>query len=196
MKIWASDHVFDHPWETVVNAAFRKYPNPINRAVTAIDVVSQDVDKGVIKSERLLQSQFQIPSWATKLTGFSGLQYSHEYTTIDPQNRLMTLATRNLNGISFMRVDERLTYTPDPSDPEKTILKQEASVSVNLPAFTDYCERTFMSVYQTNALKGRSGVEWVIDYLKNEYNAITNKVTSEVQELSDKVMNRFSTHPH
>jgi hypothetical protein len=104
----------------------------MNRAVTAIDVVSQDVDKGVIKSERLLQSQFSIPSWATKLTGFAGVQYSHEYTEIDPNKRVMTLATRNvsyyrfalsvcfqLNGISFMRVDERLTYTPDPTDSRK-----------------------------------------------------------------------------
>jgi hypothetical protein len=196
MKIWTSDHVFDHPWETVVHAAFRKYPNPMNRAVTAIDVVSQDVEKGVIKSERLLQSQFSIPSWATKLTGFSGVQYSHEYTEIDPSKRLMTLATRNLNGISFLRVDERLTYVPDPADSQKTILKQEASVSINLPAFTDYCERAFLSVYQTNALKGRTGVEWVIESLKREYNEISSKVSSEVHDLSDKVMSHFSSHPH
>jgi len=108
----------------------------------------------------------------------------------------MTLATRNLNGISFMRVDERLTYTPDPTDSQKTILKQEASVSISLPAFTDYCERSFMNVYQTNALKGRSGVEWVIESLKQEFNELTSKVSSEVSELSDKVMSRFSTHPH
>ncbi|KAI6182432.1 PRELI/MSF1 domain-containing protein [Aphelenchoides bicaudatus] len=32
----------------------------------------------------------------------------------------------HLNAISFLRVDERLTYTPDPADPQRTILKQEA----------------------------------------------------------------------
>lgn len=85
MKIWTSDHVFEwvpsifnvtrflswlrHPWETVVHAAFRKYPNPMNKAITAIDVVRQDVDKGVIKSERLLESRFHIPSWVTKVGG-------------------------------------------------------------------------------------------------------------------------------
>lgn len=47
----------------------RKYPNPQNKAITAIDVVRQDVEKGVIKSELLLQSQFHIPSWATKVCG-------------------------------------------------------------------------------------------------------------------------------
>jgi hypothetical protein len=89
------------------------------------------------------------------------------------------------------------------------VLKQEASVSVNLPAFTDYCEKAFMSVYQTNALKvriartllmfiyfqGRSGVEWVIDHLKREYNEFSNKVSSEVAEMTDKVMSHFS-HSH
>jgi len=191
MKIWASDHVFEHPWETVVHAAFRKYPNPMNKAITAIDVVRQDVDKGVIKSERLLQSKFQIPSWVTKLTGFAGQQYSHEYTEIDPASRSMTLTTRNLNATSFLRVDERLTYTPDPSDPQRTILKQEASVSVNLPTFTGYCESAFMNVYQSNALKGRTGVEWVIESLKKEYNEISSRVTSEMHDFSNKMASHF-----
>ena len=194
MKIWTSDHVFDHPWETVVHAAFRKYPNPMNKAITAIDVVRQDVDKGVIKSERLLQSRFHIPSWVTSLTGFSGQQYSHEYTEIDPANRSMTLSTRNLNAISFLRVDERLTYSPDPADPQRTILKQEASVSVNLPTFKSYCESAFMNIYQTNALKGRSGVEWVIESLKREYNEISSKVSTEMQDLPNKFMSHFSAH--
>ncbi|CAH1644913.1 unnamed protein product [Spodoptera littoralis] len=29
MKIWTSEHTFNHPWETVAQAAWRKYPNPI-----------------------------------------------------------------------------------------------------------------------------------------------------------------------
>ncbi|KAI6203440.1 PRELI/MSF1 domain-containing protein [Aphelenchoides besseyi] len=190
MKIWTSEHTFDHPWTTVVNAAFRKYPNPMNGAIKGIDVVDQNIDAGVLKTERVLQSHFHIPSWATKLTGFSGTQFSREYTEIDPANRVMTLSTRNLNGMNFMRVDERLTYTPDPSNPSRTVLKQEASVVVNLPAFTDYCEKAFINVYQTNALKGRSGVEWVIDQLKREYNTVTNKVSTEVHEMMNHLKSR------
>jgi hypothetical protein len=176
MKIWTSDHVFDHPWETVVHAAFRKYPNPMNKAITAIDVVRQEVDEGVIKSERLLQSKFHIPSWVSSLTGFKGTQCSFEYTEIDPANRSMTLTTRNLNAISFLRVDERLTYTPDPADPQRTILKQEASVAVNLPTFTSHCESAFLNAYQRTALMGRSGMEWVIDHLKKEYSDVSPTV--------------------
>ena len=43
----------------------------MNGAVTGIDVVRQEVDDGVLKSERLLQSHFHIPSWVTKVSYFS-----------------------------------------------------------------------------------------------------------------------------
>jgi len=187
MRIWSSDHVFEHPWHTVVNAAYRKYPNPMNAAITATDIVEQKLDAGVLKTEKILQSHFHVPQWATKLTGFSGTQYSHEYTEIDPARRSMVLVTRNLNCIRFLRVDERLKYIPHPEDSRKTLLMQEASVSVNLPVLTDYCEKTFLSVYSNNALTGRKGVEWVIDHLKREYNELSTRVSTEVRELSSKL---------
>ena len=186
MKVWTSDHTFNHPWHTVVNAALRKYPNPENKAVTGIDVVQQKLENGVLKSERVLQSHFSIPAWASRLTGFNGTQYSYEFTEIDPARQRMTLATRNLNGCSFLRLDERLTYIPHPENPEQTLLRQEAAVVVSLPAFTDYCEKAFLSTYQSNAFKGRLGIEWVIGQLKKEYNQIASKIgsASEMQWIS------------
>jgi len=199
MKVWTSEHVYDHPWHTVVNAAYRKYPNPFNLSVTAVDVVQQNIDQGILKTERIMQSQFFVPSWAAKLTGFSGQQYSREYTEIDPISRRMVLFTRNLNCSGFLRVDERLVYKPHESDREKTVLKQEMSVEVDLPAFTGYCEQSFLNSYQSNAEKGRKGMEWVIDQMKlgaREYAGITSKVSSEVHDLSDKLLsctNAFSS---
>jgi hypothetical protein len=183
MRFWTSEHVFDHTWDTVVNAQMHKYPNPLNNHISGIDVVRQELSDGVLKSERLLQSHFHIPPWVTKLTGFSGTQYSQELSVIDPSNKEMVLTTRNLNAASFLRVDEVLIYSPDPSNPKKTILKQEATVNVNLPAFTDYCEKTFLNTYQTNALKGRKGLEYVIDHIKREYVEISAKVSAEMQDF-------------
>ncbi|KAI6233055.1 Protein slowmo [Aphelenchoides fujianensis] len=165
MKIWTSEHIFDHPWNTVVNAAYRKYPNPMNGAITGIDVVKQDIDRGVLKTERL--------------TGFSGTQFSHEYTEIDPLKKSMTLTTRNLNGVNFLRGGR----TPHVHARSFERVPQEASVVVNLPVFTDRCEKAFINVYQTNALKGRSGIDWVIDSIKREYTAFENKVTAEVHDF-------------
>lgn len=186
MKIWTSEHIFDHSWDAVVNAAWRKYPNPMNTAITGIDVVKQELlEDGILRSERIIQSHFSIPSWVTKLTGFSGTQYSHEVTDINPSKKCMTLVTRNLNGSSFLRVDEKLTYTPDPTNRNRTILKQEAAVTVNLPAFTDYCENSFLNTYSSNALKGPKGIEWVIDQIKREYTGFSSKVSIGVQDNTD-----------
>ncbi|VDK60989.1 unnamed protein product [Anisakis simplex] len=181
---------FSHPWNTVVSAAWRKYPNPMNRAVTGIDVLKQEVrDNHSIRSERIIQSRFSIPSWAAKLTGFSGTQYSYEISEVDPAKQTLTLTTRNLNGSSFLKVDEKLTYAPDPENSQRTILRQEAAVTVSLPAFTDYCEKTFLNVYECNADKGRKGIEWVI----GQYSELSSKVTSGVQDISGNMLGTWNT---
>ncbi|VDM56936.1 unnamed protein product [Angiostrongylus costaricensis] len=95
MKIWNSKHVFDHNLETVFTAAWREYPNSMNQGVTGIDVLRQTLYAGKIMSERFIQSYFHIPSWVTKLTGFSVTQYSRKYTVIDP-SRTTSLTTNCL----------------------------------------------------------------------------------------------------
>ena len=61
---------FRHPWDTVVTAAYRKYPNPMNGAVTGMDVVRQEVADGILNTERVLQSHFHIPALVTKVKSF------------------------------------------------------------------------------------------------------------------------------
>lgn len=168
MKYWTKEHTFDHPWHTVVHAAYRKYPNPESENVVGLDVLRQRIRNGVLFTERIFRTRFGAPGWAVKLTGYSGNQHSIEYTQIDPKNRIMRLMTKNLNLCNLLRFDERLTYTADPHNPERTLLKQEFSVDVSLPAFADYCERSFLSVYQKQAQKGPKALEWVIDELAQD----------------------------
>ena len=71
MKIWTSEHVFNHNWETVSECKleliktkllylslkvtigqWQKYPNPINQAVVGTDVVDRKVVDGVLHSHR------------------------------------------------------------------------------------------------------------------------------------------------
>ena len=71
MKIWSSEHVFNHSWENVVKAAMQKYPNPLNPSVVGVDVVERviDVDRALIKSHRLLTTNWSLAPWITKLIG-------------------------------------------------------------------------------------------------------------------------------
>jgi len=192
MKIWTSEHVFDHPWETVVHAAWRKYPNPINPAVSGIDVLNRRVaEDGVLHSERVIETSFNIPSWVTGLIGLTNPNYSHEFSEVDRNNREMTLKTINLNCTNFVSVDEKLTYKPHPQDSSKTVLEQETIVTVRGVPLVDYCEKLFLSTYESNAKKGRQGIEWVIDNIKREYEEISTKLSHEVIGLSDKLTNEL-----
>lgn len=55
---------YSHPWETVAQAAWRKYPNPMNPAVIGTDVVERQVVNGVLHTSRLVSSTWYFPKWA------------------------------------------------------------------------------------------------------------------------------------
>lgn len=59
-----------HPWETVAQAAWRKYPNPMNPAVIGTDVVERKVVDGVLVTHRLVSSKWFFPRWAQAVSTF------------------------------------------------------------------------------------------------------------------------------
>lgn len=53
-----------HPWETVAQAAWRKYPNPMVPSVIGADVIDREVVNGVLHTHRLVVStQWGFPKW-------------------------------------------------------------------------------------------------------------------------------------
>ena len=58
MKIWTTEHIFNHNWDTVVQSQFRKYPNPHNTSVLGTDVYDRRVDPatGILHSHRIITS--------------------------------------------------------------------------------------------------------------------------------------------
>ena len=59
---------FSHPWETVAQAAWRKYPNPMNTAVVGTDVIERTVIDGVLHTHRLVRSQWYFPKWVSAVS--------------------------------------------------------------------------------------------------------------------------------
>ncbi|CAG9802499.1 unnamed protein product [Chironomus riparius] len=172
MKIWTSEHIFNHPWETVVQAAWRKYPNPMNTAVIGTDVVERDIKDGVLHSHRIVSSQWHFPKWVEKIIGVPKVVYASERSTVDAEGRQMTLKTTNVTFGTFLSVDEVLQYAPHPKDPAKTLLKQQATVSVEGVPLCRYMEDALTKNISFNANRGRQGLEWVI-----------NKINTEVKEI-------------
>jgi len=172
MKIWTSEHTFNHPWETVATAAWRKYPNPHNPAVIGTDVVERRVVDGVLHSHRLVSSKWYFPRWAQALIGSAKICYASEQSEVNPTARQMILRTINLTFCRHIAVNETLKYTQHPTDPSKTLLTQEAVVTVKGVPLTNYMEDLLTNTISNNAGKGRQAMEWVI-----------NKLNSEVKDL-------------
>ncbi|TRZ21517.1 hypothetical protein HGM15179_005568 [Zosterops borbonicus] len=170
MKIWTSEHVFDHPWETVMTAAMRKYPNPMNPSVVGVDVLDRHVDaSGKLHSHRLLSTEWGIPSIVKSLIGTCRTRtYVQEHSVVDPVKKTMELKSCNISFTNLVSVDERLVYKPHPHEPHKTILTQEAIISVKGVSLSSYLEGLMANTISSNAKKGREALEWVIKRLNAE----------------------------
>lgn len=80
----------------------------------------------------------------------------------------MTLKTINLTFCRHISVDEMLYYSPHPTEPSKTLLKQEATVTVHGVPLSHYMEDILTTRISSNAGNGRAGLEWVISKINSE----------------------------
>ncbi|XP_062328236.1 PRELI domain containing protein 3B [Osmerus eperlanus] len=170
MKIWTSEHIFNHPWETVTKAAMQKYPNPMNPSVFGVDVLGRAVDsQGRLHSNRLLSAEWGLPSIVKSIIGNSRTcTFIQEHSVVDPREKTFELQSSNITFTNLVSVDEKLTYKPHPQDPDKTVLTQEAIISVKGVSLSSYLEGVMASSISSNAGKGREAMEWVIRRLNAE----------------------------
>lgn len=186
MKIWTTEHVFEHPWDAVCKAALNKYPNPINPSVTGVDVVDRIIDSNnIIKSHRLLVSQWSFPNWIAGLLGGNRTCYASEHSQIDRATKTLSLRSRNLTFNNIINVDERLVYSVHPHDANKTLLKQEAVITVQNVPLIDYMENLLATRIGSNAAKGRLAIEFIIDKMNNITDDAANTVKSKFGNNSD-----------
>lgn len=183
MKIWTSEHTFNHPWETVAQAAWRKYPNPMNPAVIGTDVVERKVVDGVLHTHRLVSSKWGFPRWAQSIVGSTNICYASERSEVDPGSRQMVLKTRNLTFCRYIAMDETVRYIPHPDDPDKTLLKQEAVISVQGVPLNSYVEDLLTNKMSLNAGKGRQAIEWVISKIDSEMKELANSAAGCTDDL-------------
>lgn len=192
MKIWSSEHVFNHSWDSVVKAAFQKYPNPLTPSVMGVDVVERKIEGNVIKSHRLMTTEWSVAPWIRKLLGGSTKVYASEHSEVNREAKTLSLRSRNLTFDSIINVDEKLVYSIHPEDSEKTILKQEAVITVQNVPLTDYLENTFVKTMTVNAQTGRRAIEYVIQQMSeisDDVNKITDNIANITQNNLDKLVN-------
>ncbi|XP_065828098.1 PRELI domain containing protein 3B-like [Oscarella lobularis] len=176
MKIWSSNHTFSYSWESISQAAWRKYPNPMNPNVVGTDVLSRRVDdSGRLHTHRVITTaQWPFPDFVSRLIGFDKRCYVTEYSIIDPATKTMTLRSKNVTLASWMAVEETLIYQEHPDDANKTLLTQEAQIfgssALGIPS---YFEGLVVDGMSSNASKGREAMDWVC-----------KKIMAEMQDLA------------
>jgi len=193
MKIWESQHTFSHPWETVTQALWQKYPNPLNPHVVGVDIIDRRVTKeGNLFSERLMTTEWGLANWVKKLIGFEEHAYAHEISTVDPKVKTLSINSHNLTFNSKVNVEENITYTPHPDDPVgKTLMTQQAIVTVQGVPLTSYMEQLMTTSIAGNASNGRLALENVILRVQSEAKDIKdtlNKLDSDLKTSLDDII--------
>ncbi|XP_077043450.1 PRELI domain containing protein 3B isoform X6 [Agelaius phoeniceus] len=143
-----------------MTAAMRKYPNPMNPSVVGVDVLDRHVDpSGKLHSHRLLSTEWGIPAIVKSLIGTCRTRtYVQEHSVVDPVKKTMELKSCNISFTNLVSVDERLVYKPHPQEPHKTILTQEAIISVKGVSLSSYLEGLMANTISSNAKKRSSGL--------------------------------------
>jgi hypothetical protein len=77
-----------------------------------------------------------------------------------------------------------LTYSPHPTQPNSTLLKQEAVVTVHGIPLSSYFEDFVSTNISSNANKGRLAMEYVINKINCEVQELTQKTVKSVDELT------------
>ncbi|XP_062426085.1 PRELI domain containing protein 3A isoform X2 [Rhea pennata] len=133
----------------------RKYPNPMNPCVVGVDVLDRSLDnQGRLHSHRLLSTEWGLPSIVKAILGTSRtLTYIEEHSVVDPVEKKMELCSTNITLTNLVSVDERLVYTPHPENPEKTVLTQEAIITVKGISLSSYLESLMANTISSNARK-------------------------------------------
>ncbi|XP_065914290.1 PRELI domain containing protein 3B-like [Dysidea avara] len=169
MRIWSSNFVFEYPWDQVVQAAYRKYPNPYNPKVIANDVVERKVSCKKIFTKRLLTMNWNLPYLVKKIVGDCGFLHGNEQSWLDLSEKTLVLRTQNISLTNLITIEEKLTYSTDPADPNKTLLEQCAVIRViGIPFLQGTLEDMTVRNFESTSTNGRQAIIDIIEKSNKE----------------------------
>jgi len=166
VKFFSQTHKYDEAWATVTLAFFLRYPNPYASHVLACDVISRTVtDSGTLKTTRLIKKTGAVPSWFPKQFLNRPETWVVEESEVDPEGRVMSCRTRNLDHVKVMQVQEDVILRE--ADDDKTYQKTTASIVSNFGwGLTKKIEMYGITKFKANLERSRQGVVTVLSALR------------------------------
>ncbi len=98
VKLFSTDHTFEHPFDRVTSAFWRKYPNQYATHLKAIDIVDRRLDsEGRMITNRIQSCTSNIPAFA-RSAGLPTICFVAETSVVDPQKKEMVVKSSNITG--------------------------------------------------------------------------------------------------
>jgi hypothetical protein len=171
MRLFTKEHVYDHPWDTVTLAHWNKFPNTKNNNVLDVNTLEQRVDTdGRLHTVRLFQCLGATPGFMKVFLG-NGFNYAWmiEKAVCDANKKKLVFKSHNISFSKFLEVTETCTYESHPTDPSKTVFRQEAVFHARMPALLGgKAEGWGISNMDRNSPKGLEVIEELCRKIHND----------------------------
>ncbi|KAL0418524.1 UNVERIFIED_CONTAM: protein slowmo [Sesamum radiatum] len=178
VRAYSQEHTYNHPWERVTAASWRKFADPENKRtlshILEVDTLSHRLEpsSGKLYTTRAITIHAPGPWFLRKIIG-QDVCHCVESTVVDAKSRSMQLATRNISLQKFVEVEEKIRYEPHPENPNGwTICRQETSIRIKplsaLASMAEKIEQRCVEKFQHNSAKGREVMERICKYLEAE----------------------------
>lgn len=124
-KFYETTSVLNYSWDQVVRVFWKRYPNPFSRHVISEDTLHREMRENGLYSRRLLTKTSRLPKWGERFVKSNQIPVIEE-SIIDLDNKEITTYTRNIAYVRIMSVIEKVTYTPDSDNPDRTVAHRSA----------------------------------------------------------------------
>lgn len=176
VKAYKQEHVYNHPWERVTSASWRKFTDAENKRVLShiLDVntlnTSLDSSSGKLYATRAIT--VRCPWLVRRIIG-EDICHCVESTVVDAKSRSMQISYRNISMEKFIEVEENTRYGPHPDNPNGwTVCQQETRIRIKplsaLASMAEKVEQRCADRFLQNSAKSRDVMERICKYLEAE----------------------------
>ncbi|XP_075712648.1 PRELI domain-containing protein 2 [Rhinoderma darwinii] len=128
-----ANNVYCYPFQQVVTGYLNKYPTPLEKNVTSITTVEEQIDPatGVVYRRRIATCNNVIPSFLRKwsILKISNI-YMEEESWLDMKARVMNLKSRCLTWARYASMNEESVYRESKHNPNWTEFSQKGSIKI------------------------------------------------------------------
>ncbi|XP_040262049.1 PRELI domain-containing protein 2 [Bufo bufo] len=159
--------VYCYPFQQVVTGYLNKYPTPLEKNVTAVTTVEEQVDPatGIVYRRRIATCSNVIPSFLRKFSilNLSNI-YLEEESWLDMRARVMSLNSRCLTWAQYASMNEVSVYQESKQNSNWTEFSQKGTITITGAGYLNcVLEKFAQSFLKQGAKKSISIMERILE---------------------------------